>query len=66
MSELTCEDIEKKVLDYLGKAGQVKARAVFKALGIDKKACDQAVDKLACAGRIEYLYLDTAYIKLTE
>jgi len=66
MDELTGEDVEKKVLDYLGKAGQVKVRAVFKALGIDKKIVDQAIDKLAREGRVEYLYLDTAYLKLKE
>ena len=63
---MTNEDIEKKVLDNLGKAGQVKVRAVFKAVGIDKKIVDQAISKLAQEGRVEYLYLDTAYVKLAE
>jgi len=66
MDEMTNGDVEKKVLDYLARAGQVKVRSVFKAIGIDKKIVDQAIDKLARDGRVEYLYLDTAYLKLKE
>lgn len=66
MTEITQEEIERKILSYLGRAGQVKVRSVFKALGIDKKLVDQAIVKLAKEDRVEYIYLDTSYVKIKE
>lgn len=66
MTELTNEEIEKKILNYLGKVKHVKVRSVFKAIGVDKKTVDKVITKLAKEDKVEYLYLDTSYLKLKE
>jgi len=57
-------ELEKKILDYLDKVTRVKARSVHTAIGEDKKAVDKAIGKLASEDKIEYLYLETSYVKL--
>jgi hypothetical protein len=66
MTELTTEEIEEKILKYLGGLKHVKVRAVFKAIGVEKKRVDQVIAKLAKEDKIEYIYLDTSYVKLKE
>lgn len=66
MGEISQEEIEKKILDYLEKVGQIKVRSVFKALGVEKKLVDQAIVKLAKEDKVEYIYLDTSYVKIKE
>lgn len=60
------EELEQKILDYLRKNGQTKARTVPKAIGERKKEVDEAIGKLAREGKVEYRYLDTSYVKLAE
>ena len=64
MVEISPEEIEKKVLDYLATVEMAKNRTVATALGIDKSLVDKAISNLAKADKIEYLYLGTSYIKL--
>jgi len=58
------DEVEQKVLKYLETVTQVKARAVFKSLNLDKNTVNDAIRKLAKEDKIEFLYLDTTYIKL--
>ena len=64
LSETTSDELEQKILKYLGTVTKVKARAVHTAIGEDKKPVDGAIGKLAKEDRIEYLYLDTSYVQL--
>ncbi|MFH1382019.1 MAG: hypothetical protein ABIH70_03910 [Chloroflexota bacterium] len=64
MADPTSEEIEQKVLHYLGTVDKVKARGVAKTLNMEKHMVDNAIHTLAKADKIEYLYLDTVYIKL--
>jgi len=58
------DEVEQKVLHYLGTVNQVKARAVAKAINVEKQLVNKAISKLAQDDKIEYLYLDTTYVKL--
>ena len=58
------EELEKKVMDYLNKVTKVKARSVHTAIGEEKKPVDKVLGKLAGEDKIEYLYLETSYVKL--
>jgi predicted HTH transcriptional regulator len=64
MAELTSEEVEKKVLDYLATVDMTKNRNVATCLGIEKALVDKAISSLAKADKIEYLYLGTSYVKL--
>jgi len=64
VSEITSDELEQKILKYLNTVTRVKARAVHTAIGEDKKLVDKAVGKLATEGKVEYLYLETSYVKL--
>ena len=64
MSEIASEELEQKILKYLDTITKVKARAVHTAIGEDKKLVDQAIGNLAKKDKIEYLYLETSYVKL--
>jgi Mn-dependent DtxR family transcriptional regulator len=66
MSELTTEEIGKKILDYLRTKKHIKVRSVFKAIGVEKKRVDQVIAELAKADKVEYIYLDTSYVKIKE
>ena len=58
------DEIEQKVLHYLGTVGQVKARGIGKTINVEKHLVNAAIRQLAKDDKIEYLYLDTTYIKL--
>ena len=64
MSEMVSDELEQKVLKYLETVSKVKVRAVHTAIGEDKKAVDQVIGKLAKEDKVEYLYLETSYVKL--
>lgn len=64
MTEPANDDIEQKVLRYLGTLDRVKARSVAKAINVERHLCNDAIRQLAKDDRIEFLYLDTSYIKL--
>ena len=64
MSEITGDELEQKILKYLGTVTQVKVRAVHTSIDEDKKLVDKALANLAKKDLVEYLYLGTSYIKL--
>ncbi len=64
MSDLTIEQVEQKVLEYLATVEMAKNRNVSTTLGIEKSLVDKAISNLAKADKIEYLYLGTSYVKL--
>ncbi|HUV56882.1 MAG TPA: hypothetical protein VMV84_06580 [Dehalococcoidales bacterium] len=64
MSEITSDELKQKILKYLDTVTRVKVRAVHTAIGEDKKLVDKAMGKLASEGKVEYLYLETSYVKL--
>jgi len=64
VSEITSDELEQKILKHLDTVTKVKVRAVHTAIGEDKKLVDKAMGKLAREGKVEYLYLETSYVKL--
>ena len=64
LDEPASNEVMQKVLQYLGTVDKVKARAVFKAIDLDKSVVNNAIRQLAKDDKIEYLYLDTTYVKL--
>ena len=64
MSPMTNEEIEQRVLKML-ESGQMKCRTVAKSIeGAEKKVVDEVIAKLAKEDKIEYIYLDTSYVRL--
>jgi len=64
LAELTGEEIEQKVLQYLATVDMTKNRNVAKAIGVEKSLVDRAISKLAKEDKVEYLYLGTSFVKL--
>jgi hypothetical protein len=64
MAEITLEEVEKKVLEYLATVEMAKNRNVATCIGVEKALVDKAISNLAKADKIEYLYLGTSYVKL--
>ncbi|MFC2013236.1 hypothetical protein ACFLUE_03000 [Chloroflexota bacterium] len=58
------DELEQKILKYLETVTKIKVRSVHSAISEDKKLVDKAMDNLANAGEVEYLYLETSYVKL--
>ena len=66
MADFTKEELEAKVLEFLGTVDKAKNRQLADALGVKKRDIDAVVADLANAGKIEYLYLGTSYVTLPE
>jgi len=66
VSGTVSEELEQKILKYLGTVDKAKNRDVARATGVEKKLVDQAIGKLAREGKLEYLYLGTSFVKLSE
>lgn len=64
LGETISDELEQKILKYLETVTKVKARAVHTVIGEDKKLVNKAIGNLAKADKIEYLYLETSYVKL--
>jgi predicted HTH transcriptional regulator len=64
MADMTIEEVEKKVLEYLATVDMAKNRNVATTLGIEKALIDKAISNLAKADKLEYLYLGASYVKL--
>ena len=58
------EEMQARVLAYLGTVDKAKNRDIANALGAPKHDVDLAVAELAKSDRIEYLYLGTSYVAL--
>ncbi|MDO4922727.1 MAG: hypothetical protein U0N74_03560 [Peptococcaceae bacterium] len=66
MADFTKEELEAKVLEFLGTVDKAKNRQIADAIGVKKRDIDAVVADLANAGKIEYLYLGTSYVTLPE
>jgi len=64
MPEAASEELKEKVLEYLGTISKAKNREVAKAIGVEKKEVDKAINELANEDKIEFLYLGTSYVTL--
>ena len=64
MSELTDEELEQKILNYLSTVDMSKNRNIANAIGVEKSIVDKAIGKLAKEDKLEYLYLGTSFVKL--
>jgi Mn-dependent DtxR family transcriptional regulator len=64
MAEGASEELKQKVLEYLGTVSKAKNRDVAKAIDVPKREVDQAINELANADKIEFLYLGTSYVTL--
>jgi Mn-dependent DtxR family transcriptional regulator len=64
VSELTPQEIETKVLEYLATVDMAKNRNVAKALNVEKSLVDKAIGNLAKEDKVEYVYLGTSFVKL--
>ena len=66
MADFTKEELEAKVIEFLGTVDKAKNRQIADAIGVKKRDIDAVVADLANAGKIEYLYLGTSYVTLPE
>lgn len=60
------EEVKKKIVEHLRKVGKARNKEVAKALNIEKHLVDKAIGELGKEGIIEYIYLDSSYVKLKE
>lgn len=66
MADYTKEELEAKVLEFLGTKSKAKNREIADALGVKKREIDALVAEMAQDGKIEYLYLGTSYVTLPK
>lgn len=66
MAELTSEEIKEKVVEYLKTVEKAKNKDVAKAIGLEKRPTNKAINDLANEGIIEFLYLGTSYVTLAK
>ena len=60
------EELRQKILEYLATVSKAKNRDVARALGEEKRLVDKAIAELSKEGKIEYIFLDTSYVKLKD
>ena len=66
LSEQAHEELRQKILGYLATVSKAKNRDVARAVGEEKRLVDKAIAELGKEGKIEYIYLDTSYVKLKD
>jgi len=64
LAEPASDEVMQKVLHYLETTDKVKARSIAKMINVERHQADAAIRQLAKDDKIEYLYLDTTYVKL--
>jgi len=64
MTEGVSEELKEKILKYLATTSKAKNRDVARAIEVEKPLVDKAIGELAKEDKIEYLYLETSYIRL--
>jgi Mn-dependent DtxR family transcriptional regulator len=64
MTEGVTEELKEKILKYLATTSKAKNRDVARAIEVEKPLVDKAIGELAREDKIEYLYLETSYIRL--
>jgi len=60
------EELRQRILEYLATVSKAKNRDVARALGEEKRLVDKAIAELSKEGKVEYIYLDTSYVKLKD
>jgi Mn-dependent DtxR family transcriptional regulator len=60
------EELRQKIVEYLSKVSKAKNRDVARAVGEEKRLVDKAIAELSKEGTVEYIYLDTSYVKLKD
>lgn len=60
------EELRQKILEYLATVSKAKNRDVARAVGEEKHLVDKAIAELSKEGKVEYIYLDTSYVKLKD
>ncbi len=60
------EELRQKILEYLATVSKAKNRDVARAVGEEKRLVDKAIAELSKEGKVEYIYLDTSYVKLKD
>jgi len=58
------EELRQKILGYLATVSKAKNRDVARAIGEEKRLVDKAIGELSKEGKVEYIFLDTSYVKL--
>lgn len=66
MADYTKEELQAKIIEFLGTKSKAKNREIADALGVKKREVDVAVNDLAQEGKIEFLYLGTSYVTLPK
>ena len=66
MSDQAHEELKRKILGYLATVSKAKNRDVARAVGEEKRLVDKAIAELSKEGKVEYIYLDTSYVKLKD
>ena len=60
------EELRQRILEYLATVSKAKNRDVARALGEEKRSVDKAIAELSKEGKLEYIFLDTSYVKLKD
>jgi Mn-dependent DtxR family transcriptional regulator len=60
------EELRQKIVGYLATVSKAKNRDVARAVGEEKRLVDKAIAELSKEGKVEYIYLDTSYVKLKD
>lgn len=60
------EELRQRILEYLATVSKAKNRDVARAVGEEKRLVDKAIAELSKEGKVEYIYLDTSYVKLKD
>ena len=60
------EELRQKIVEYLATVSKAKNRDVARAVGEEKRLVDKAIAELSKEGKVEYIYLDTSYVKLKD
>lgn len=66
MAELTHDEVKEKVVEYLKTTDKAKNKDIAKAIGVEKRPANKAINDLANEGIVEFLYLGTSYVTLAQ
>jgi Mn-dependent DtxR family transcriptional regulator len=58
------EELRQRILEYLATVSKAKNRDIARAVGEEKRLVDKTIAELSKEGKVEYIYLDTSYVKL--
>ena len=58
--------LKEKIIEYLGRVDQAKTKDMAGAMNEKKTDVDRAVKELVQAGRAEFPYIGTSYVRLVR